>query len=259
MKMVSGTSLSGSTLWRPPFPFRERRFGDSAAEAASRDLVTETMVFLEELAQAKASSFFWISSDCNFIEAQLRNVDGDQVTRYESELGELDPLHARRMKSEKCIIASLRADETRGQSLTPAYGRFLESRELGDELALILWLRDHPFGYASLCRGLNDPPFSLADHNWHAVHKYIEASLSHHFRFRYARIEHSLTGRFQINPREVDVVELIVQGKSNADIAEILGISMATVKVHVGNILRKAGVDSRLSLACVVNDLSLTR
>lgn len=255
MNMVSCTALSGSTLWRSPLPLRERRFGDFAAEAASRDLVTETLVFLEELAEAKASGFYWIGSDCSFIEAQLRNIEGERVTHYESGLGELDPLSASRFKSERRTITSLCTDEMHEQPLTLPYRRYLEARDLGDELALVLWWRDRPFGCVSLCRGLSDPPFSLADHNWHGIHRYIEASLSHHFRFRYAQIEHCLTERFHINPREIDVVELIMQGKSNADISEILDIRMATVKVHVRNILRKTGVDSRLSLACVVNDL----
>ncbi|MFA7586920.1 MAG: LuxR family transcriptional regulator, partial [Novosphingobium sp.] len=103
--------------------------------------------------------------------------------------------------------------------------------------------------------GLDQPRFSATESDWGAIHRYIEASLSQHFRFRYAQTEHCLAERFNLNPREIDVVEQIVQGKANADISEILEISLATVKVHVGSILRKMGVDSRLAIACVVNHI----
>jgi hypothetical protein len=76
MNAVSYTAHSGSNLWRSALPLRERRFGDSTAETASRELVTATLVFLEELSGAKASSFLWIDSDCSIMEAQLRvNAD----------------------------------------------------------------------------------------------------------------------------------------------------------------------------------------
>jgi len=48
--------------------------------------------------------------------------------------------------------------------------------------------------------------------------------------------------------REQDIFNLIVQGCPNAEIARKLYITESTVKFHVGNILKKAGLDSRLKL-----------
>ena len=46
--------------------------------------------------------------------------------------------------------------------------------------------------------------------------------------------------------REIDVLELAADGWTNGRIAEKLFISEATVKSHVGHILRKLGVTNRV-------------
>ena len=51
--------------------------------------------------------------------------------------------------------------------------------------------------------------------------------------------------RFQLTAAQGRVLELVAQGKSNRDIAEFLGLSEGTVKVHVSAILRALGVTSR--------------
>ena len=49
--------------------------------------------------------------------------------------------------------------------------------------------------------------------------------------------------------REIEVLKLVVAGKTNQDIADTLFISLRTAQTHVTNILRKVGVDSRAALA----------
>jgi DNA-binding NarL/FixJ family response regulator len=48
-----------------------------------------------------------------------------------------------------------------------------------------------------------------------------------------------------LTPRQHEVLELLVQGKSNRDIAEALGLSENTVKVHLVAIFKVLGVSSR--------------
>jgi DNA-binding NarL/FixJ family response regulator len=48
-----------------------------------------------------------------------------------------------------------------------------------------------------------------------------------------------------LTPRELEVLGLLAQGKTNPAIAEDLVISRATVKVHVERIIRKLGVSDR--------------
>lgn len=55
--------------------------------------------------------------------------------------------------------------------------------------------------------------------------------------------------RGELSARELDVLKLIVKGRSNKAIASALGITEVTVKLHVSNILGKMGVSDRTEAA----------
>jgi len=56
-------------------------------------------------------------------------------------------------------------------------------------------------------------------------------------------------GTEDLTPRESEVLEQIVSGKSNKEIATELGISEATVKTHINTLLSKLGVTDRTQAA----------
>jgi DNA-binding NarL/FixJ family response regulator len=52
-----------------------------------------------------------------------------------------------------------------------------------------------------------------------------------------------------LTPRELEILRLIVDGRENAEIAEILVISPSTAKNHVANVLEKLGLENRVQAA----------
>jgi len=52
----------------------------------------------------------------------------------------------------------------------------------------------------------------------------------------------------QVTPREREVLHLLMEGRSNREIASSLKIDEVTVKAHLGRMLRKAGVSNRVEL-----------
>ena len=56
-------------------------------------------------------------------------------------------------------------------------------------------------------------------------------------------------GAQELTPRETDVLEQIVQGRSNKEIATELSVSEATVKTHINSLLGKLGVTDRTQAA----------
>jgi len=55
--------------------------------------------------------------------------------------------------------------------------------------------------------------------------------------------------KYYLTPREREVLTQLAYGLPNRDIAQALGVSIETIKEHVGNIRRKVGVAGRVQAA----------
>ena len=60
-----------------------------------------------------------------------------------------------------------------------------------------------------------------------------------------------------LTPREAEVLALVAAGRTNRQIGEELYVSDKTASVHVSNILRKLGVNSRVDAAAVAQRLGI--
>ncbi len=58
----------------------------------------------------------------------------------------------------------------------------------------------------------------------------------------------ALAQRWALTPRQRQALELLVAGCSNKEIGDALGVTLKTVEVHVGELLRKSGTPSRAML-----------
>jgi ligand-binding sensor domain-containing protein/DNA-binding CsgD family transcriptional regulator len=61
-----------------------------------------------------------------------------------------------------------------------------------------------------------------------------------------------LSRRFELSPREREILPLVLRGMSNKDLAKRLYISGSTVRNHIHNIYQKLGASNRLELLNVV-------
>lgn len=62
-----------------------------------------------------------------------------------------------------------------------------------------------------------------------------------------------------LTPREQDVVDLLIAGRANREIATTLGVELKTVKTHVGRLLQKFGVPNRVALTVRALEMQLQR
>ena len=59
---------------------------------------------------------------------------------------------------------------------------------------------------------------------------------------------------YKLSDRELEVVELILGGASNKELARALDLGLATVKTHVQHIFQKVDVPSRTALSARIQD-----
>ena len=55
--------------------------------------------------------------------------------------------------------------------------------------------------------------------------------------------------KFRMTPKEIEILELLVKGESNKEIADALHISENTIKIHLRNIMEKLHLQNRLQIA----------
>ena len=90
---------------------------------------------------------------------------------------------------------------------------------------------------AYLLKGMTSEELITTIRAVHAGRSYIPPAIAEKLAER--------MGTQELTPREFDVLEHIVHGKSNKDVAAELEISEATVKTHVNSLLSKLGVTDR--------------
>jgi len=67
-----------------------------------------------------------------------------------------------------------------------------------------------------------------------------------------------LSIQFELTNREIEVLQQLLQGKSNAEIADQLFLSLSTVKTHTSNLFLKMDVKSRTQAMEKARRLGLT-
>src|SRR5689334_4123102 len=66
---------------------------------------------------------------------------------------------------------------------------------------------------------------------------------------RSSKLKKQPMGGVEFTSREKQVLEMLVMGRSNKEIAAPLGIEERTVKAHVAKLMRKVGVQNRITLS----------
>lgn len=136
------------------------------------------------------------------------------------------------------------------QNIPNEYQSFLIKNQVADNVELYFKSAIAPFRGISLIRSVHQGAFSardlliiescfnLAKFNFSAN---IENSSS-------ASIFHASVFSDQLTQKEQQVIEYVLQGKKNQEIANALFVSLATVKTHIQHIFQKTMVNSRQEL-----------
>jgi len=114
-----------------------------------------------------------------------------------------------------------------------------------------------PLAWITFYREADEPDFNQEEMNYlslfqahfdAAVHRILRAE----HRWGLENILRATAARYGLSERELEILGTLLEGKTNAEIAEQMFISPGTVKVHIEHILNKTGARSRTELVSIV-------
>lgn len=177
------------------------------------------------------------------IAVAARGFPEEWVARYEREFVDVDPIPKRALTAVQSFYWS---EAAQFEDLSPEednYLKELERANLGDGLAIPVFGPLGRNGYVGLgfgCDGTR-PGVQIS------LLLRTACQLGHQ---EYCRLLFKeLSGDVQLSAREIEILTWVSRGKSNAVIAQILGISGHTVDTHLRRAFGKLGVQDRVTAA----------
>ena len=70
-------------------------------------------------------------------------------------------------------------------------------------------------------------------------------------------VDHGMIAKLGISTRELEVLDLLAKGYSNQEIADLLFVSLNTIKTHISNLYAKLDVDKRTKAISKAKELRL--
>lgn len=218
--------------------------------------VDKLVEFVQATLHASGSIFCWVQSPEEMVFPKIVGVSPYLLNEYFDGMNEYDPLNVLDLLERQSTIVMLEQERRRQPDGHKAiHDRFLERHNIKDEIDFIFWQNDKPAALLAILKQDEDPPFQTNEFQWEAMRQYIEHNLGYHPKVVHERMRGRLSQEFGLTPREVEIIELLQYGASNAKISEACGIGISTVKTHIINILDKLGVENRASAVAFASSL----
>ena len=232
-------------------PSTESMTADRPSAEFPNHFQRESLNLVNSLFTLSSSGFYLVGPDMRHRGVVLRNLAAEDERNYAENFRDLDPLNPAIFADTEDTLVCIDEQMSESELLASEYYRgFMVPlghrhvadmffRREGDIVAVLTMLRDAATG-----------PFSEGElAQLRKLQPFLEYALNNVYLPRRVQQRQSAQQRFGLTEREVDVVELIVAGANNKNIARELGLSLATVKTHIQHIFQKAEVSSRTALS----------
>lgn len=226
----------------------------ASSELHKRRFVDQTFDLLSGALGASRLVFYSVDEASNLYDFVGYRVPSEFIRLYVREMHEIDPLHVR------CVEATgervVRMDDA--ARYAPAYAlrdykTYLSHFAVRNSIDLLFRKHDRVRAGVSVMWADDDEPpserrYALAE----TLQDYIQFTIDDHLSEGSADPLDRAIRVLHLTRREGEVSKLLCYGRTNADIAGCLGISLATVKTHLIHVFEKAGVENRSALVARV-------
>ena len=219
--------------------------------AAESRFAEETILFVSRMTGVDALALYLANDETGRYNFQRRRVSDFFHRQYETGMSKYDPFEYRRVAQSDIRVALL-SETVDCRPEDQHYLRFIRAHGFSDLIETLFRSDGRVIG------GLTLLLEEAHDHErvisaLEAMQPYVEFNLRSTYGRRSLRRKDAAQ-RFLLSSRESDVVDLLIQGTTNNEIAESLHISLATVKTHVMKIFHKVGVSNRSTLVRKLSD-----
>ena len=213
----------------------------------------QALAMISSLLPLSSAVFFLVEPDMKHRGTVVFNSSKSMDRQYTASFGKMDPLSPERFDEtddrvvtlDSCIAPHLLKQTIYFQDfMVPHNHRYVADmffRSEGRVMAVLTMLREASIG--------NFTADELAV--LRKLQPFVEYSLKSVYLPERKEQRGSFIERFRLTEREVDVVELLIAGRSNKEIAAELSLGLATIKTHLHHIFNKTSVQNRSELVAL--------
>lgn len=220
----------------------------------------ESLKLINELLVLKSSAFYLVDPNMTHRGVVTHNLSPEDDKLYQNRYMHLDPLNPSR--HEKSGVSVVHMDSVMSPALinqSVYYQDFLKPFDFRYVADIFLRAEEKIVAVITLLRSEAQSDFTVDELALlRQIQPFLEYTLNSVYMPRRITERMTLGDRYELTARELDVLELIISGASNKQIAKELALGVATVKTHLQHIYHKAGVVSRTELLSkIITDLKV--
>ena len=210
----------------------------------------ESLAAINRLFPVSYSIFALIDPGIRSKGVALRNLGIEADQAYVAHYGRYDPLYVRHFEDSRDTVVCLDSLLTEKEIYRSVYYReFMRPNRMRYVVDVFLRRGGKIFGFISLIRSQSMDNFSAEESALlRILQPLLELSLNNIYPPPPSPERSVLAARYQLTDRELDVIDQIIAGSPNKDIADDLFLSLSTVKTHLQHIFEKTAVASRTQL-----------
>lgn len=211
-----------------------------------------------------ANFFIYSNNDKVVSKLQCVNIPQKAIDEYEEYYYKIDDIKEKTF-NQRTSIKSTDIMNYREWEKTEYFNDFLYSNRLYYLCGIDIHYQDQLLGTIGLFRRKSDPDYSIKDlHILNTLKNQLSNQMYKLYlidRMKNNKAEQiglkleSSENKFDLTERELEVIDHVIDGKNNRQLADELFISINTVKKHLNNIFRKTEVTNRTELTSLIFNL----
>ena len=220
----------------------------------------ESLNLINSLFKLSSSAFYLVDPDMRHRGVVLRNLEPEVERDYANNFRQLDPLNPALFVRTQHKVVCIDEQMSEQQLLQSDYYLEFMAPNNHRHVADMFFRRENDIiAVLTMLRAEQEGPFAVDELiHLRTLQPFLEYTLNSVYLPKRIQQRRGAQEQFGLTEREVDVLELMVAGANNKEIARELGLSLATVKTHIQHIFHKASVSSRTALSARVLGECLT-